>query len=129
MAEGYFAHQLNHLQSSINVSSAGITALTDSPADPNARNIMQQRGIDISNHQGRQLTENLVRKTDLILVMTHSHLNVLTRQFMTAKGKTFLIGHWQDFEVKDPYTQPSEAFEKVYQQIELAWQDWNTRIL
>lgn len=129
MAEGFFVSQLKSSHSSVIVSSAGVDALINSPADPKALDVMKQRGIDISHHRGRQLTEELVRKIDLLLVMTQSHLNKVVRQFVTAKGKTFLLGHWQGFEIQDPYAKSYEAFTTAYQQIELTWQDWKTRIL
>lgn len=129
MAEGFFGHKLNSIQSSIIVSSAGISALVDYSADLNAQSVMHQQGIDISKHRARQLTDSLVRTSDLILVMSVSQLTEVTRKYPIAKGKTFLLGHWQDVEIKDPYQQPQAAFEKVYQHVECAWQDWKTRIL
>ncbi|EKD55057.1 MAG: hypothetical protein ACD_60C00028G0054 [uncultured bacterium] len=129
MAEGFFLHQLKEHRSILSIRSAGLNALVDRPADANALAIMQQRGIDISAHRASQITYDFVQKADLVLVMTQSQLQTLTRQFVTAKGKTFMLGHWQQFEIEDPYTQPSAAFEYTYRQIELAWQDWKTRIL
>jgi protein-tyrosine phosphatase len=128
MAEGFFHHQLKDRHPSLTVTSAGISALVDYPADLHAQAVMKHHGIDISGHRARQLTETLVREANLILVMTSVHHAMLTRQFLSAKGKTFLMGKWQNAEVPDPFKQPYEAFEKVYQQIELAWQDWKLRI-
>jgi len=129
MAEGYFQHHIHQSQSDVYVSSAGITALIDQPADTHAIDIMNQYQIDISKHRARQITDEFVRKTDLILVMTESHLNHLLSKFSMAKGKTFLLGHFQDFEVEDPYMRSSYAFEKTYHQIHIAWQDWKSRII
>ena len=129
MAEGYFAKQFNDLKLSTLVSSAGLAALINQPADDHAQKIMVQHGVSLSSHRARQLTNNLVRKNDLILVMSYSQLQQLTSQFITAKGKTFLLGHWNQIEIEDPYTKPAEAFLKVYQKIESAWQKWKTRIL
>lgn len=129
MAEGYFARELSKLNSPIVVSSAGLTALSGYPAEQSAKNVMLQQGIDISTHHARQLTEQIVRKNDLILVMSKSQLQMLTQQFISAKGKTFLLGQWSQFEIEDPYTQPEDAFLKTFQKIETAWQEWKTRIL
>ena len=128
MAEGFFHHQLKDKQPALTITSAGISALINHPADPHALSVMQDHGIDITKHRGRQLTDTHVREADLILVMTHSHHSFLIRQFLSAKGKTFLLGRWQNFEIADPFKQTYEAFEKNYQQISLAWQDWKTRI-
>ena len=129
MAEGFFTHQLTKIQSPITVSSAGISALVEHPADESALAVMNKNSIDLSSHRARQLSETIVKKADLILVMTHSHLKTIAGQYLSAKGKTFLLGCWQRFEINDPYQLNTAAFEKVYQQIELAWQDWKSRIL
>lgn len=129
MAEGFFCHQLNNRSTPpVNVSSTGLNAVVNYPAEPNAQAVMKKNGIDISQHRAKQITEEYVRKADLILVMTKPQLGYLVRQFFTAKGKTFLLGHWSGFEIEDPVMQPQEFFEKVYSQIELAWQDWKIRI-
>lgn len=129
MAEGFFSYQLKNHRSPIRVSSAGISALVNYPAEPTAQIVMKKNGIDISSHRARLLTIDLIRQTDLIFVMTDSQRVILERQFLTAKGKTYLLGHWRNFEIKDPLNQPIDAFEKVYQQIDMAWHDWKTRIV
>lgn len=129
MAAGYFTHHLNKKSSHIEIASAGINAVINHPAEIYAQEVMKQQGIDISNHRACQITESLIRKVDLILVMTHSHFSTITRQFLTAKGKTFLLGHWQGVEIQDPFMQSYEMFEKIYQKISLAGQDWGKRIL
>ena len=126
MAEGFFSYQLK--SSSVSVSSAGLTALVNYPAEPTAQSVMEKHGIDISTHRARQVDQSLIQQTNLILVMTHFQRSIVEKQFLTAKGKTFLVGHWDFFEIEDPLKKPVEAFEKVYQQVETAWQTWKTRI-
>jgi low molecular weight protein-tyrosine phosphatase len=130
MAEGYFVNQLGQSGSSqIIVTSAGIRAQLNRPAEPDAQSTMKKHGIEISAHRGRQLTEDLAKQSDLILVMTQNHLDLLTQQFPMAKGKTWLLGHWDNFEIADPYSEPHEAFETVFQLVVRAWPAWKTRIL
>jgi protein-tyrosine phosphatase len=128
MAEGFFAQQLKNNFSNVRISSAGTHALSGHSAFKDALDVMKQHGIDLSHHRARQINDEIVRQSELILVMSKSHLDAITRQFLSAKGKTFLLGHWHQFEIEDPYTKPYEAFKKVYQQIELAWQEWKVRI-
>ncbi|HLB41638.1 MAG TPA: low molecular weight protein-tyrosine-phosphatase [Gammaproteobacteria bacterium] len=129
MAEGFIFHQLNTSDSSMDISSAGLAAVVNNPAEPKAHITMQKYGIDISKHRARQVTNELVRKAELILVMTKRQLMVLEHQFLFVKGKAFLLGYWQGIEISDPLGQTLNEFENVYQQIELAWQGWKTRIL
>ena len=130
MAEGLFSHYLiENPNSLINVSSAGLTAVVNQPPAAFAQQVMHEHGIDISGYRARQLTEQHVRQNNLILVMTQEQLISVERQFIVAKGKTFLLGHYQDFEIEDPYHMPYAVFAELYEQIELAWQDWKTRII
>lgn len=128
MAEGYFSYQLNNNNSSVTVSSAGISAMVNHSADNTALDVMHTNGIDINSHRARQLSDEIIRKSDLILVMTNAQLQELVTTFLPARGKTFLLGCWQRFEIADPYQKDVSAFHKVFHQIELAWQDWKTRI-
>jgi len=89
---------------------------------------MQNHGIDISQHRARQVTTLLAQQAELILVMTKRQLAALEQQFLFAKGKTFLLGFWQNLEIQDPLHQSLDIFEKIYQQIELAWQGWERRV-
>ena len=129
MAEGFFLHQLNLAHSSCTISSAGLSAVINHPAEPKAYTVMQSHGIDISQHRARQITASLVQQAGLIFVMTKRQLTALEQQFLVAKGKTFLLGFWQDVEIQDPLHQSSDIFEKIYQQIEVAWQGWGARVL
>ena len=128
MAEGFFIQQMNQTAEPVQIMSAGLSALVDHSADQDASSVMKKHGIDISAHRARQLTSELVKQANLILVMTESHLRKITQNFMMARGKTFLLGHWSGFEIEDPYQQSQQLFEKTYEKIELAWQDWKTRI-
>jgi len=49
------------------VRSAGTWALDGSPAAPYARQVMAERGLDISDHRAHELTAQDVAEADLIL--------------------------------------------------------------
>ncbi|MCG7536355.1 low molecular weight protein-tyrosine-phosphatase [Pseudoalteromonas sp. OOF1S-7] len=109
----------------IEVSSAGLTALAGKSADNMAQKLANEHGIDMSAHQGRQLTASVVSENSLILVMEHRHMTDLCGRFPQARGKTFLLGKWiGDKEIPDPYRQSREAFEHVYGLIESACSAW-----
>src|SRR3990167_10911961 len=124
MAEGFFLHQLHDIDSSMVVCSAGLAALVNHSAEPKAQFVMNKYEIDISKHRARQLDDKLIRGIDLILVMTKRQRVLLEQQFLFVKGKTFLLGHWQNFEIEDPMGRNIEMFEQVYQQIKHAWNNW-----
>ncbi|PCK33643.1 low molecular weight protein-tyrosine-phosphatase [Pseudoalteromonas piscicida] len=109
----------------ITVSSAGLTALEGKPADSIAQELTQARNIDMSGHQGRQLSESIVAQNSLILVMEQRHLDDVCTRHPQARGKTFLLGKWiGDKEIPDPYRQSREAFEHVYELIDSACSAW-----
>lgn len=109
----------------IMVSSAGLTALKDKPADGTAQQIANMHGIDMQAHHGRQLTAELVAQNSVILVMEQRHLNDLHSRYPEARGKTFLLGKWiENTEIPDPYRQSKEAFEHVYALIDSACSAW-----
>ncbi len=110
---------------SVEVSSAGLTALEGKPADAQAQQIASAFNIDMSEHQGRQLTSNLVTNNSVILVMEKRHVTDLCARYPQARGKTFLLGKWLgEKEIPDPYRQSIEAFEHVYALIDSACSAW-----
>ena len=109
----------------IKVSSAGLTALEGKPADATAKQIAAPYGINMDEHQGRQLNSSLVAHNSVILVMEQRHLTDLCSRYPEARGKTFLLGKWLgDKEIPDPYRQSLEAFEHVYELIDSACSAW-----
>lgn len=109
----------------IQVSSAGLTAMVDKPADKLAQELAAQNNIDMSEHKGQQISTSLVAQNSVILVMEQRHLEDLCARYPQARGKTFLLGKWLgDKEVPDPYRQSREAFEHVYDLIDSACGAW-----
>lgn len=109
----------------ITVSSAGLTALEGKSADATAKQIAAPHGINMDEHQGRQLNANIVAQNSVILVMEQRHLTDLCSRYPEARGKTFLLGKWLgDKEIPDPYRQSLEAFEHVYELIDSACSAW-----
>ena len=61
------------------VASAGIGALVGHPADETTQRVALRHGTDLSPHVARQLTPEITRWADLILVMEKHHLEYATR--------------------------------------------------
>jgi low molecular weight protein-tyrosine phosphatase len=94
------------------VESAGIAALVGRPADPIAQELMLARGMDISSHRARQLTPDLIRSFELILVMDLEQQRAVEGILPGARGRVHRIGRWGNFDVPDPYRLDREAFER-----------------
>ncbi len=130
MAEGLLKHALNARAKNQNyqVSSAGLGALVGYPPDKNSCSLLLSKNIDISEYKARQLTKEMIRQADLILVMELSHKNAIEDIEPSAKGKVFRLGHWDDFEIPDPFQKSISAFENALSLIERGISDWMQKI-
>ena len=89
---------------SVQIASAGIQALVDHPADPQAQEEARKDGLDLSAHRARQLTDAMCQAHDLILVMEERHIESVCQISPSARGKVMLLGRWSNQqEVADPY--------------------------
>ena len=61
----------------IDVFSAGVAAADNMPASPEAIRILNDAGIDLSEHLSQQVTEPMLVQSDLVLAMTPDHLVAL----------------------------------------------------
>ena len=111
------------------VESAGLRALEGHPADSQAVMLMKQRGVDISTHRGRQLTNNMLREAELVLVMETAQRLALEYKAPWARGKIYTLGHWEEFEVPDPYGKPLAIFESVTELIDRGVAQWASKLL
>lgn len=108
------------------IESAGLGALVGHEADPIAAELAQQEGLDLTEHQGRQVTAEQLRRADLILVMSEGQRAQVRAQDPTAAGKTMLLTHWLPGrpDIPDPYKKSREAFEHVHQMLQDSVEAW-----
>jgi len=111
-------------ETTVVIGSAGLQALSGHPADPMVIELLGRRSLDATGHRGRQITTNLVREAELILVMEQWQQQELEKNLPQAKGRVFRLGHWQNFNIPDPYRQGREKFEESLTLIERGLQDW-----
>lgn len=110
------------------VSSAGIGALLNEPADSVAMQLMRERGLDLESHRGRQLDETLLRNNDLLLVMERGHQEWIESQWPHARGRIYRWGHWSNFDVPDPYCKGESEFREVLAQIDRGVAEWKEKL-
>ena len=109
----------------LDVRSAGLGALVGHPADQTASDVAAVQGLSLDGHQAQQLTAEMCRQADLILVMEKRQIEQVNRIDPAARGKTMLLGHWlNQKEIADPYRKSREAFEEIYGLLENATQKW-----
>lgn len=108
----------------IAVSSAGLGALVGAPADPHAIAVAQAHGLDLSAHVARQITPEMVRDNDLILVMEQAQRDQLLKLAPWATGKVWRMGHHARQDIQDPYQRGRTSFEIAFHAISSLGRDW-----
>ncbi|MFN3068182.1 protein tyrosine phosphatase [Serratia sp. J2] len=107
------------------ISSAGLGALVGHAADPNSISVSKVHNISLEGHQAKQLTAQMCRDYDLILVMERKHLEGVCRLAPEVRGKTLLFAHWlEQKEIPDPYKKSYEAFEYVFDSLNKSVDKW-----
>ena len=112
----------------LHIESAGISGLTGHAADQKAILCMQRLGIDMQPHVAKKLNSELIKKADLILVMSQNQQKHIEQTWPFAKGKTFRLGHWQSKNVSDPYRHEQIVFDETSQLIQACVTDWKQYI-
>lgn len=125
MAEGILKNLLEkRMERGIKVASAGTWGVAGNAAAPYATEVCKENGIDISGHEARELTEEMVRESDLVVVMEFDHLHTVLDMVPNAAGKIRMLtqfgGEERNFyhSIPDPYGRPKREYERCYRQIE-----------
>jgi protein-tyrosine phosphatase len=97
------------------VASAGCWARPNNTATQTAVIVMQDRGIDLSEHLSQPVTEALLDNFNLILCMEEEHKRFIQRNFSSAWEKTFLLYEMigKEKEIWDPIGMSQNAYENT----------------
>lgn len=129
MAEGIFKHLIQDKNIDINVSSAGISAYEGEAANEKAISTLKKKGIDITNHTARQLTNEIIYESDLILTMTRNHKNIIINAVPEHSNKVFTLKEYayiinneengsKNLDIADPFGLDYNIYEKCAEEIE-----------
>ena len=110
------------------VESAGLGALVGHGADPFSIATAKEIGLDLETHRAQQVSDSMLRASDLVLVMTTHQKTEVETLWPWTRGKVWRIGHWEGFDVDDPYQNPLEAFKQARQFLETSCRSWATRL-
>lgn len=107
MAVGLLRQRLSQegLASRFEALSAGVWALDNHPASENSVAVMAERGIDITDHIAHTITYDDMVESELVLVMSREHADVLRSTWPQYAWKVHqlseMVGKLKD--VSDPY--------------------------
>lgn len=112
----------------LHIESAGISGLSGHQADQKARLCMERLDIDMSSHIAKKLNSDLIKRADLVLVMSQNQQKHIEQTWPFSKGKTFRLGHWQSKNVPDPYQHDQTMFDDTCILIQNCIADWKKYI-
>ena len=128
MGEALFSSKLKNKSIKIEVSSAGIAALIDQPADILAQELMQERNLNIANHRARQITSQILFNAEIIFTMTSGQQKQIECMLPSIRGRVHRLGNWGGYDIPDPYQRPKEAFAHALLLIEQGVEDWCSKL-
>jgi protein-tyrosine-phosphatase len=127
MAEGLMKDALKSLgKEGIKVNSAGINAVDGFYPTHETVEAMKRNGTDVSGVRSRYLTDDMIKDSDLILVMASHHMNDILKRIPQAASKTHILKRYgrtddsnacEDPDVSDPIGKPMEVYERTLDDI------------
>lgn len=121
MAEGLMNAKLKREGRALELhaESAGVWTVDGRPATDTAVIVMANRGIDISQHRSRVVTEEMIRDAALILTMTRSHAEAIRAEFPAYRSKVHQLSEMvgAKFDIEDPVGGTLEQYEMTVQEI------------
>ncbi len=122
MASAIFNEMLeeNKAEGEWRIESAGTWALDGQPAAEGSQTVMDERGIDISDHRSQSVNREILHSFDLILTMEWGHKEALQTEFPEIAGRIHLLSEIanQTGNVDDPYGGPISGYEETAEKIE-----------
>ncbi|MBF0486469.1 MAG: threonylcarbamoyl-AMP synthase [Candidatus Omnitrophica bacterium] len=109
MAE-YTFRKMTQGRKDIEIASAGTSVLFPTSASQEALNVLGEKGINASRHHSQPVTNILLKKSDLIFVMTRSHRRQVLEHVPGVEKRVYLLGEFRssaisresDLDIPDP---------------------------
>ena len=126
MAEGLMRKRLYELgKNGIEVRSAGIMASKGLPPTAETIKVMKEADVDVSEFKTKLMTDDMIKKSDLILTMEPMQKDVILKKSPHAASKTFLLKEYKNpskilpkgFSVHDPIGKPIEDYKVTRDEI------------
>ena len=109
----------------LEVDSAGIGSLEGMSASNETAMLLKDEGIDVSEHQAKRLNNDILRRSDLILVMQRFQENDILDRVPSLKGRVYLLEEFSRFrqdnlEITDPMGRGLDVYRQVFSTIKEA---------
>lgn len=105
---------------SVEVASAGLSALDGEPASQHAREVAREWGVDLEGHRSRRASRELLAEAGLVLTMTAEHKRRVLELAPEAAGRVFTLGEYagRPGDVEDPFGSDMERYRATARQID-----------
>ena len=117
----------------IRVESAGISALPSYRIFGSLKEVLDEVGLGVGDHRARQVTRDMIKRADLVLVMSKEHKDFIIENIPDAAGKTFLLkvfaGEKKDLNIPDPIGKGIDVYRSVFKEIQRALEKILPKIL
>ncbi len=111
----------------VTIVSGGIAAGPGAPPALQSVTVMQDYGMDISDHQSRPVTARLANFADLILTMTNGHRRAIISQWPTLESRVRTM-RADGGDIADPIGSPISVYQACAEQIEDCLRQWVDKI-
>jgi protein-tyrosine-phosphatase len=103
-----FAEAVARREGQVDVESAGLSAHAGDQPPEDAIAVARELGYELSSHRARPLTEEILKRSDVVVGMTAAHV-------AAAGGAAKLLGK---ADLDDPIGRGRDVYRQVYAQIE-----------
>ena len=120
LAATYFVERIRKNGGMIRVNSAGIETNLGKPAHALAKEIAHQQGFSLQYHSTTPLSQDLIKESDLVLVMEVAQKDRLFKLYPRERHKVFLLGQFcrnGSLDIDDPYSGTQEDFKICFERI------------
>ncbi|HQP91261.1 MAG TPA: L-threonylcarbamoyladenylate synthase, partial [Candidatus Omnitrophota bacterium] len=108
----------------VDVVSAGTMAFGMAPTRETLK-LIDELGLDASDHRARHINTDLLRTSDLVLVMENKHRSDVVHLFPSAASRVHVLGEMagyanSDREIADPIGRSEEFYKMTFEKIKAA---------
>jgi len=106
------------------VLSAGISAVKGAEANDNAKTVMEELNIDLTEHISHNIEDIELSQEDLIITMTRKHSRALVLRHPNLADKIYTLKELSDFDdesrdIKDPFGLSEEVYRETRDEIKM----------
>lgn len=107
----------------VTVMSSGIAAMSGGRPSPQAVDVMEKMGVDISQHASQPMTYRLAQYADIILTMTNGHRQAIVGQWPGVEPRIFTLRR-DGADITDPIGMPVDVYQACAEQIDSNVLEW-----